>query len=72
MSLRKTRAIIDAIHSGELSRVETAALPLFGLQVGRLEGSRAGMQTPCPAEPNMPSQVDSTPPPMCNTQHVCK
>ncbi|KIZ05455.1 phosphoenolpyruvate carboxykinase (ATP) [Monoraphidium neglectum] len=33
MSLRKTRAIIDAIHSGELSRVETAALPLFGLQV---------------------------------------
>ncbi|KIY94569.1 phosphoenolpyruvate carboxykinase (ATP) [Monoraphidium neglectum] len=33
MSLRHTRAIIDAIHSGELSRAETVALPLFGLQV---------------------------------------
>lgn len=33
MSLRRTRAIIDAIHSGELSGAETAPLPIFGLQV---------------------------------------
>ncbi|GBF98755.1 phosphoenolpyruvate carboxykinase [Raphidocelis subcapitata] len=33
MSLRHTRAIIDAIHSGELGRTETVTLPIFGLQV---------------------------------------
>ena len=32
MSLRHTRAIVDAIHSGELERAEAVALPLFGLQ----------------------------------------
>ncbi|KAI8462671.1 MAG: phosphoenolpyruvate carboxykinase, splice variant [Monoraphidium minutum] len=33
MSLRHTRRIIDAIHSGELSRADTEVLPLFGLEV---------------------------------------
>ncbi|KAI8464701.1 MAG: phosphoenolpyruvate carboxykinase, splice variant [Monoraphidium minutum] len=33
MSLRHTRRIIDAIHSGELSRADTAVMPLFGLEV---------------------------------------
>jgi phosphoenolpyruvate carboxykinase (ATP) len=48
MSLRHTRAIIDAIHSGELSRAETVALPLFGLQVRALtlEIPRASWEPP--------------------------
>ncbi|KXZ50333.1 hypothetical protein GPECTOR_17g974 [Gonium pectorale] len=33
MSLKHTRAIIDAIHSGELDTAELAATPIFGLQV---------------------------------------
>jgi phosphoenolpyruvate carboxykinase (ATP) len=33
MSLPHTRAIIDAIHSGELDRAEAIEDPLFGLQV---------------------------------------
>lgn len=33
IKLKYTRAIIDAIHSGELSAAETTSLPLFGLQV---------------------------------------
>jgi len=33
MSLPQTRAIIDAIHSGELAKVETVADPVFGLHV---------------------------------------
>jgi ATP-dependent phosphoenolpyruvate carboxykinase len=41
MSLRHTRAIIDAIHSGELERAETYTLPLFGLQV-RPQAARWG------------------------------
>jgi len=40
MSLRHTRAIIDAIHSGELSRTETVTLPIFGLKV---QGLRLGL-----------------------------
>ena len=31
--LRHTRAIVDAIHSGELAKAEYQTLPLFGLQV---------------------------------------
>ncbi|KDD72295.1 phosphoenolpyruvate carboxykinase, partial [Helicosporidium sp. ATCC 50920] len=31
--LRHTRAIVDAIHSGELEKAEYQSLPLFGLQV---------------------------------------
>lgn len=33
MSLKVTRAILDAIHSGELDRVETEESPIFGLHV---------------------------------------
>jgi len=33
IKLRYTRAIIDAIHSGELAKVESAPLPYFGFQV---------------------------------------
>jgi len=33
MSLANTRAIIDAIHSGELARTKTVTDPNFGLQV---------------------------------------
>src|SRR5690606_30447073 len=33
MSLPHTRAIIDAIHSGELAKAETIEDPLFGLQI---------------------------------------
>jgi phosphoenolpyruvate carboxykinase (ATP) len=33
MSLPHTRAIIDAIHSGELARSETIQDPVFGVQV---------------------------------------
>lgn len=33
ISLKYTRAIIDAIHSGELDTVEYAATPIFGLKV---------------------------------------
>lgn len=32
-SLKYTRAIIDAIHSGELHKIETTPMPVFGLQV---------------------------------------
>jgi len=31
MSLKNTRAIIDAIHSGELAKVPTETLEVFGL-----------------------------------------
>ncbi len=34
MSLKHTRAIIDAIHDGSLQDVEYATSPIFGLQVG--------------------------------------
>jgi len=44
ISLAHTRAIVDAIHSGELSRAETVTLPIFGLQVGaRLGTERSGL-----------------------------
>ena len=33
--LRHTRAIIDAIHSGELEVADYETMPVFGLQVGR-------------------------------------
>ncbi|GLC41483.1 hypothetical protein PLESTB_001006800 [Pleodorina starrii] len=33
MSLKHTRAIIDAIHSGELEKAEYVSTPIFGLQV---------------------------------------
>ena len=33
MKLKYTRAIIDAIHSGELSQAETAETAIFKLQV---------------------------------------
>lgn len=33
MDLKVTRAIIDAIHSGELEKVETEQLEVFGLHV---------------------------------------
>ena len=33
MKLKLTRAIIDAIHSGELARAEFVVDPVFGLQV---------------------------------------
>ena len=32
--LRHTRAIIDAIHSGELEAAEYETMPIFGLKVG--------------------------------------
>ena len=32
--LRHTRAIVDAIHSGELSAAEYENMPIFNLQVG--------------------------------------
>ena len=35
MKLKHTRAIIDAIHSGELAGADCSATPIFGLQVGR-------------------------------------
>jgi phosphoenolpyruvate carboxykinase (ATP) len=44
MSLKHTRAIIDAIHDGSLQDVEYATSPVFGLQV----------PTSCP---NVPSDV---------------
>jgi phosphoenolpyruvate carboxykinase (ATP) len=34
MKLKHTRAIIDAIHSGELAGADCEATPIFGLQVG--------------------------------------
>jgi phosphoenolpyruvate carboxykinase (ATP) len=34
ISLKHTRAIIDAIHSGVLDSVPFAEVPLFNLQVG--------------------------------------
>lgn len=34
--LRHTRAIVDAIHSGELSSAEYENMPIFNLQVGLL------------------------------------
>lgn len=34
MKLKHTRAIIDAIHSGELLDADCEATPIFGLQVG--------------------------------------
>ena len=33
MSLKYTRAIIDAIHNGELEKVTTKPLDVFGLQI---------------------------------------
>ena len=33
MSLKYTRAIIDAIHNGELEKVPTKPLDVFGLQI---------------------------------------
>jgi phosphoenolpyruvate carboxykinase (ATP) len=33
MSLKLTRAILDAIHSGELEKIETQKMDLFGLQI---------------------------------------
>lgn len=42
ISLKYTRAMIDAIHSGELAKVDYAADPVFGLQV----------PTSCPGVPS--------------------
>lgn len=36
IKLRYTRAIINAIHSGELTRAETVTTPIFSLHVRRL------------------------------------
>ena len=33
MSLKYTRAIIDAIHNGELEKVPTKTLDVFGLEI---------------------------------------
>jgi len=33
MSLKHTRAIIDAIHSGELAKAPTKPFPVFGFNV---------------------------------------
>ncbi len=41
MSLKVTRAIIDAIHSGELAAGEFDVLPVFNLEV-RQAGAGAG------------------------------
>ncbi len=54
MSLKHTRAIIDAIHSGELTSVETVADPVFGLAV---PVSCPG----CPSEVLMPRQTWTDP-----------
>ena len=35
MKLKNTRAIIDAIHSGELGAAETEATAIFNLQAGQ-------------------------------------
>jgi phosphoenolpyruvate carboxykinase (ATP) len=44
MSLKHTREIIDAIHSGELEGAETEPLPLFGLQArGPVFGAWRGL-----------------------------
>lgn len=32
--LRHTRAIVDAIHSGELTKAEYEEMPIFNLKVG--------------------------------------
>eukprot|EP01086_Lenisia_limosa_P006051 TRINITY_DN242_c0_g1_i2.p1 TRINITY_DN242_c0_g1~~TRINITY_DN242_c0_g1_i2.p1 ORF type:complete len:529 (+),score=148.57 TRINITY_DN242_c0_g1_i2:62-1648(+) len=44
MSLKYTRAIVDAIHSGELAKVGTTTMDVFGLQIPN-------------ACPNVPSEV---------------
>lgn len=44
--LRHTRAIVDAIHSGELAGAEYETLPLFGLQVGRGMEEKVWTQSP--------------------------
>lgn len=41
MKLKHTRAIIDAIHSGELAGADCSSTPIFGLQVG-LQGLGVG------------------------------
>jgi len=43
ISLKYTRAIIDAIHNGTLDTVDYVEMPLFKLQVGR----SAGMPVTC-------------------------
>ncbi|MCP4817161.1 MAG: phosphoenolpyruvate carboxykinase (ATP) [Planctomycetaceae bacterium] len=54
MSLKHTRAIIDAIHSGALGSVETVADPVFGLAVP--------VSCPdCPSEVLMPKQTWADP-----------
>ena len=39
IKLRYTRAIINAIHSGELTRAETVTTPIFSLHVRHLPGT---------------------------------
>lgn len=41
ISLKHTRAILDAIHSGALEQAEYATTPVFGLQVRVGRGRRA-------------------------------
>jgi ATP-dependent phosphoenolpyruvate carboxykinase len=41
MSLKHTRAIIDAIHNGELDKAEFVSTPIFGLQVSYLPRAAA-------------------------------
>ena len=46
MKLSYTRAIIDAIHSGDLADAETTRIPLFGLAVPTVPGRAAGDPVP--------------------------
>ena len=54
MALKHTRAIIDAIHSGELAAVETVTDPVFGLAIP--------VSCPdCPSEVLIPRQTWNDP-----------
>ena len=44
--LRHTRAIVDAIHSGELTAAEYETMPTFNLQVGAAVGVHANGRLP--------------------------
>ena len=54
MSLKHTRAIIDAIHSGELAAAETVTEPVFGLSI-------PASCTDCPSEVLVPRQTWADP-----------
>lgn len=53
ISLKHTRAIIDAIHSGELDKAEYVTTPIFGLQVPKaISGVPAEILSPENVWPN--------------------